>query len=116
MTIHDDIPYVLHILEAIHNIEKSIKDCSQSEFAVNTDMKDANVRRIEIIGEAAKNISPSTKQKYADVNWKEIVGTRDKMIHHYFGVNYDIIWDILKRDIPKLKKTILKMKEEMVHD
>lgn len=77
------------------------------------DVKEANIRRIEIIGEAVKNISGSMKARHPEIEWAKIAGTRDKMIHHYFGVDLDVVWVILKTDIPDLNQKILKIKEEL---
>ncbi|MEK6873360.1 MAG: DUF86 domain-containing protein [Nanoarchaeota archaeon] len=113
MTKHEDLPYINHILDAIKDVEKSLKNITKNQFVKNKDIKEANIRRIEIIGEAVKNISESLKNKHPEIEWKEIVGTRDKMIHHYFGVNLDIIWGIIKRDLPDLKEKILKIKGDL---
>jgi len=112
MTYHKDLPYINHILDAIKDIEESIEDISREEFEKNKDIKDANIRRIEVIGEAVKNLSKDIKEKYNEIEWNKIIGTRDKMIHHYFGVNLDILWDIIKISIPDLKIKILKIKKE----
>ena len=64
---------------------------------------DAVVRNIEILEEVAKNISEGLKKKYPEIEWREIVRTRDKIIHFYFGVDISIVWDIVTIDIPKLK-------------
>ena len=71
------------------------------------------VREIEIIGEAVKNISENLKNKNRKIEWKDIVGTRDKMIHHYFGVDLNIIWKIIKKDLPILEKQILSIKKKL---
>ena len=109
---HDDLPYIKHILDAINDIELSIKNLSKEEFKKSRDTKDATVRRIEVIGEAVKNISKWTKNKYPDIEWKKIAGTRDIMIHAYFNVDLDITWDIVKKDLPDLKKKIKIILEE----
>jgi len=101
-----DIPYLEHILDAINDIENSTKNLSREDFEKNKDIRDATIRRIEIIGEATKNISGETKNKYKEVEWKDIVGTRDKMIHAYFEIDMDITWKIIKKDLPILKKQI----------
>jgi uncharacterized protein with HEPN domain len=69
---------------------------------------DATVRRIEIIGEAVKNISEEYKNKHPKINWKQIAGTRDVLIHAYFRVDMELIWDIIQSDLKKLKTEILK--------
>ena len=106
MTVHDDLPFLLHILEAIVDIRASIKGCTKAFFVKNRDVRDANIRRIEIIGEAVKNISQDIKKKYPSVEWKKVAGARDIMIHHYFGVDLDIVWEILTKDVPKIERNI----------
>ena len=101
-----DIPYLKHVIDAIVDIEESTKNLSKKEFNGNKDVKDATVRRLEIIGEAIKNISNGLKVKYNKIEWKKIAGTRDVLIHHYFGVDFDMVWKIIGRDLPKLKEDI----------
>jgi len=72
------------------------------DFLLDDKTQDAVVRNIEILGEAAKLLSDETKRNYPDIPWKDITGTRDKLIHDYFGVNIDIVWDIAKNEIPLL--------------
>ena len=107
---HRDIAYLCHILDAISDIEESVGSHSKEEFLELKDVRDASVRRIEIIGEATKNISAATRSKHGDVPWKDIAGTRDKIAHHYFGINFDMVWNIIKNDIPHLKRQILKIR------
>jgi len=66
--------------------------------------QDAIIRNIEILGEAAELLSKKAKEKYPNVPWKDIAGTREKLIHDYFGVNIDVVWSIVRHDIPLLKK------------
>lgn len=112
MTSHKDLPYLKHILESIGDIEESVKDLSKKGFSKNKDKKEANVRRIEIIGEAVKNVSMDFKNKYPNIPWKDISGMRDKLIHHYFGVNIDNVWKVIKEDIPVLKRNIIEILEK----
>jgi len=113
MTKHEDFPYVEHILEAIKDIRESVKNLSKEEFLGNKDKRDATIRRLEIIGEAAKNLSNKLKEKYKEIEWSKIIGTRDKVIHAYSSVNLDIIWDIIKIDLPDLKTKILEIKADL---
>ncbi|MEK6928438.1 MAG: DUF86 domain-containing protein [Nanoarchaeota archaeon] len=109
MTKHSDVPYIQHMLEAIEDIEESIGDLSKEEFVANKDARDANIRRLEIIGEAVKNLSKEFREKNSEIEWNKIAGTRDKVIHNYFGVNLAIVWEIIKKDLPELKKKLKKI-------
>lgn len=73
-----------------------------ADFLQDHKTQDAVVRNIEILGEAAKLLSDEIKRNYPNIPWKDIAGTRDKLIHDYFGVNIDIVWDIAKNEIPFL--------------
>ena len=101
--------YLNHVLDSINTIEKSIKNLSRKDFSNNKDILDATLRRIEVIGEAVKNISPETRKKYPKIEWKKIAGTRDVLIHAYFSIDIDLVWKIIKEDLPKLKKDIEKI-------
>ncbi|MBI5411651.1 DUF86 domain-containing protein [Candidatus Peregrinibacteria bacterium] len=98
--------FLKHILECIGEIERNTKNLSQDEFSKNITIQDAVVRRLEIIGEAVKNLSDHFKDKYPEILWKKIAGTRDILIHDYFGVEIFVVWKIVEKDIPKLKKQI----------
>jgi len=110
---HKDLAYIEHIIEAIRDIEDSIRKFSFKDFENSKDSKDACIRRLEIIGEAVKNISQETKNKYPKIEWKQIAGTRDRIIHAYFDVDLDIVWDILTKNLPILKKKMLIIKKEL---
>lgn len=116
MSHHKNLPYLKHILDAIADIESSVKKLSKEEFKRSKDIKDATVRRIEIIGEAVKNISKEFKQKHTEIEWAKIAGTRDVMIHAYFSVDFDVVWNIVKNDLPELKKKIKEILEEESKD
>lgn len=75
-------------------------------FQDDTRTQDAVIRNLEIIGEAAKNISDDFKTKHATVDWNGVAGMRDKLIHHYFGVNLDIVWDVAKTKLPDLESEL----------
>ena len=107
--IKNDFIFVGHILESIENIESFTHKVSKQLFIENIEKQSAIVRQIEIIGEAAKNISPSFREEHKDIEWKKIAGFRDVVIHKYFDVNLDIVWEIIKGDIPILKEKIKKI-------
>jgi uncharacterized protein with HEPN domain len=105
----DDNVYLHHIMDAIELIEDYTKGMSENEFLTNSMAHDAVVRQIEIIGEAARNISDEFQSKYPELPWAKMVGIRNKITHEYFNVNYAIVWDTVKDDLPSLKKSINKI-------
>ncbi|MDP3698390.1 MAG: DUF86 domain-containing protein [Nanoarchaeota archaeon] len=102
----DPIFFVKHMELFIEEIEQFSKGLSKEEFKKNNLKQSAILRKIEILGEAVKNLPASFRNKYPSVEWKKITGTRDKLIHQYFGVDLDLMWDVLKIELPKLKKEI----------
>ncbi len=101
-----DKVFVQHIMDSILAIEEFIKGVSKEEFRNNRMLYDAVIREFEIIGEAGKNISEQLKGKYLDIPWKQITGMRNKLIHDYFGIDLNVIWDTALSEIPMLKKQI----------
>ncbi len=105
--------YLNEILRAIELIEKSITGKSFDEFKSNRETIDANSMRLQIIGESISKLSKETISKHKKINWREFLQTRNIISHAYFAVNAKIIWSILKEEIPKLKKEIKQIKEEL---
>lgn len=101
--------FIGHILDNIEKIEKDLNGLNEEDFSISDTIQDATVRRLEIIGEAVKNLPSSFREKYPDISWKEIAGMRDVLIHEYFGVDMGLVWKISIKDIPKLKKQILRI-------
>jgi len=71
------------------------------------------LRSLEVIGEATKNISMDFREKHSNIKWKDLAGLRDKLIHKYFGIRWDIVWDIVKTRIPELKEKIQSILKEI---
>jgi len=105
--------FIEHILESIERIGEHIKGITKNQFGNSIKTQDAVIRRIEVIGEAVKNIPDGVKKKHPDVPWKKIAGMRDILIHEYFGVDLELTWKVVKEDIVDLKKKILKVKESL---
>ncbi|MEW6069405.1 MAG: DUF86 domain-containing protein [Candidatus Thermoplasmatota archaeon] len=106
--------YLKHIRDECEYLVEKVRELSREKFVKDETLKRAFVRSLEIIGEATKKIPDEFKQKYPDVNWKEMAGMRDVLIHGYFGVNYNIVWDIVVNHIPLLlnkMKEIIKSRE-----
>lgn len=94
----DDRVYLLHIIESIRSIETYVQP-GKSEFFQSKLIQDAVIRNLEIIGEATKKISPELRQRDYDIPWKEMAGLRDVLIHDYFGVDLDIVWNVVKKEL-----------------
>jgi len=109
----EPIIFVEHIIENIEDIESFTENIEKEDFLENKEKQNAIIRSLEIIGEAVKNISPKLKTKYKDIPWKEIAGTRDKITHHYFGVDLELIWKIVKENLSNLKEQMLVIKKDL---
>ena len=105
--------FLKHVLESIKKIEDNTEKISEEEFLRDTKTQDALSRRIEIIGEAVKNLPSDFKEKHPEIEWREISAMRDKLIHHYFGIDMSIVWETSKKDLPRLKKQISKILESL---
>jgi uncharacterized protein with HEPN domain len=105
--------YLKDILDAIKAIENFVEGMDFESFQSDDKTSSAVIRKFEIIGEAARNIPQDIRQDYPNIPWKEMVGFRDKLIHFYFGIKYEIVWDTIKSRLPELKMEIQKVLEDM---
>ena len=104
--------FVRDILDAIDKIEQFVGDISYQEFIQDDKTSTAVVKKIEIIGEAIKNIPPDIRAKYSNIPWRDIVGMRNKISHGYFGIDYEIVWAVIKQKLPVLKAQVTQMLKE----
>lgn len=102
-----------HILECIELLDKYTNKRTKNDFFTDTQLQDSIIRRIEIIGEAVKNIPKDIKEKYSDIPWKKIAGMRDILIHEYFGIDLMLTWEVIQTDIPNLKKNMVKISKKI---
>ncbi len=100
------LEYLRHILDEARFLEEQSKVITHEEFPQDNVRQRAFACSLEIIGEAVKNLSPEFREKYSTVGWKAIAGMRDKLIHGYFGVDYDIVWDAVIKKMPNLTQQI----------
>ncbi|MCL0083421.1 DUF86 domain-containing protein [Thermodesulfovibrionales bacterium] len=104
--------YLKDIFEAMEAIEGFVESMEFDDFKSDDKTSSAVIRKFEIIGEAAKNLSVTIKQKYPIVSWKEMAGMRDKLIYFYFGIKYELVWQTIKDVIPQVKPLIGKILNE----
>jgi len=98
--------YLEDVIEAIAKIRRYTVGLSFHQFAEDEKAVDAEVRNLEVIGEAVKKIPEDMRQKHADIDWRKIAGLRDILIHEYFGIDVEIIWDIVQNKLPSLEASI----------
>lgn len=99
MSKRTDRDFLIDMDQAIHRISEYTAGMSFDSFMHDTKTQDAVIRNLEIIGEAAKHISSELRAKHPDVPWKNMGRVRDRLIHHYFGVNLDIVWQIVVEEL-----------------
>ena len=98
----DDRVYLEHIRDALDDIA-TYTNVGREAFFADRMRQDATLRKLQVIGEAVKNVSEDIKSRQPQIPWKQIAGLRDKVIHDYFGVNLAIVWAVIDRDLPELE-------------
>ena len=105
--------YLGDIIEAIHDIDSFVFGMEYEDFIADKKTVNAVIRSLEVIGEATKRIPVDLRQKNPYIPWKEIAGTRDKLIHEYFGVDLQILWETIKNDLAPLEEAILSLQKDL---
>ncbi len=102
----DETVYLQHILDAIALVEEYLNGISEDQFHKRHLIQDGVIRQLEIIGEAVKHLSNELRDQYPHIPWQDIAGTRDKLIHDYFGVDVDKVWLMAREDLPAFKSEV----------
>jgi uncharacterized protein with HEPN domain len=101
------------MLQAIQRATTYVVGMSYEDFLGDIKTQDATIRALEILGEASKDISGDLKTRFPEIPWKSIAGQRDKLIHNYFGVNLDIVWETIALDLPALESQVTQALTEL---
>jgi uncharacterized protein with HEPN domain len=105
--------YTKDILDSIEKIEEFIEGMDFDKFQDDDKTSSAVIRKLEIIGEAVKQLPDEIRDSYKKIPWKEMAGMRDKLIHWYFGVDYEIVWNVIKEEIPQLKPILKEIADKI---
>jgi len=103
---------LLDIFNAIRDIDDFVKDMDLESFVKNKEKLYATIYCLHVIGEAVKSIPAEIREKYQEIPWRRIAGMRDRLIHGYFAVDFERVWQTVKRDLPPLKEAITKISEK----
>jgi uncharacterized protein with HEPN domain len=107
-----DYDFLLDIQDALQRILEYTTGMNWDTYLKDHKTQDAVIRNLEVIGEATKSLSDTLLSQHPGIPWRDMAGTRDRLMHHYFGVNQEIIWQIIEQDLPALKSQI----EQVIHD
>jgi uncharacterized protein with HEPN domain len=109
MSKRDESLYLKDILESINAIFEYTISLNFEKFILDRKSFQATVREFEIIGEAVKKLSDTTLLQYPEIQWRDIIDFRNILIHEYFGIDGELVWNVIKEDLPNLKSAVLKI-------
>jgi hypothetical protein len=104
-----ELDYLYDIEDAVDRAISYTTGLSWEEYIKDYKTQDAVVWNLEVIGEASKNLPDEFRRQYPSIPWRDMMGTRDRLTHHYFGINQEIVWQIIQQDLPGLKKQIAQL-------
>jgi uncharacterized protein with HEPN domain len=110
----DESVYLRHILDAIAKIDSYLQGVNEADFHLHSLVQDGVIRQLEIIGEAVKRVSTQLRNQQPQVPWQDVAGMRDKLIHHYFGVDLEKVWLTTKEDLPGLKAAVIELLQSVL--
>lgn len=105
--------FIKDILDCMNRIEEFVGDMDFDEFVRDDKTSSAVIRKLEIIGEATKNLPKEIRQRYKELPWRDMARMRDKIIHFYFGIDYEIVWETIKERLPEIKPKIIQILKDL---
>ncbi len=103
---HSNLELIHHISDEITYVLQATSGKTKEQFLLDPTLTRATIRSLEIIGEATKKIDNGFRNKHKEIDWRGMAGTRDKLIHDYFGIDYNLVWDIIRMELPVLSVQI----------
>lgn len=113
---HDEMLYLRHVLDAMDTVKEYLQGVNEEKFKNTRLIQDGVIRQIEIIGEAVRHVSKDIRKTYPEIPWQDVAGMRDKLIHGYFGVDIEKVWDTAQDDLPILREQVERILKDFGQD